>query len=171
MTQDFATAVAANRVKQGKTTRPTRETPPGIAELMQPDRISAMVAWLCHKDCNSAATVHEAGSGYFAQLRWQRSTPLFATEAEGVEVRIPLAFLALGDCNRRFLNEVTCNNAIMQGAPAPEAIRDGLMTLSDFDNPGYSGELATSSQTGLIAPYTHIASIADLDLRSRRLTI
>ena len=49
---------------------------------------------LCHKDCEAGATVHEAGAGYFAQLRWQRSAPLFATEAEGVD-----------------------------GAPEPEAIR------------------------------------------------
>ncbi len=28
----------------------------------------------------------------------------------------------------------------MQGAPAPEAIRDGLMTLNDFDSLDYSGE-------------------------------
>lgn len=87
MTQDFATAVAMNRVKQGRAPRPTRQTPPEIAERMQPNRISAMVAWLCHKDCQSTATVHEAGAGYFAQLRWQRSAPLFATEVEGVEVR------------------------------------------------------------------------------------
>jgi hypothetical protein len=92
MTQDFATAVADNRVKQGKAPRPSREMPAEIAERMQPNRISAMVAWLCHKDCKSAATVHEAGAGYFAQLRWQRSAPLFATEAEGVEVRSALMF-------------------------------------------------------------------------------
>eukprot|EP01046_Picozoa_sp_COSAG06_P038607 COSAG06_NODE_4471_length_4220_cov_5.208202_5_plen_104_part_00 len=65
---------------------------------------------LCHKDCEAGATVHEAGAGYFAQLRWQRSAPLFATEVEGVD-----------------------------GAPEPEAIRDGLATLNDFDNPEFEG--------------------------------
>ena len=29
---------------------------------------------------------------------------------------------------------------ITQDAPMPEAIRDGLATLNDFDNPSYSGE-------------------------------
>ena len=47
---------------------------------MAPENVSAMVGWLCHKDCTAAASIHEAGAGYFAQLRFQRSAPLFATE-------------------------------------------------------------------------------------------
>ena len=68
MTQDFAKAVEENRVKQGKPPREARAPDPSVAERMAPDRVSAMVAWLCHRDCQAGATVHEAGAGYFAQV-------------------------------------------------------------------------------------------------------
>eukprot|EP01043_Picozoa_sp_COSAG02_P058378 COSAG02_NODE_7256_length_3094_cov_19.263773_3_plen_167_part_00 len=157
MTQDFAIAVAENRVKQGKAPRLSRETPPEIVERMQPNRISGMVAWLCHKECTSTATIHEAGAGYFAQLRWQRSAPLFATEAEGVEVRPAHVFPSRRSvtCCIVDLGYVT----IRQGPPGPEAIRDGLMTLNDFDSPEYSGERANRTRLCCFFAAEHILVI------------
>ena len=129
MTQDFAKAVEENRVKQGKPPREARAPDPSVAERMAPDRVSAMVAWLCHRDCQAAATVHEAGAGYFSQLRWQRSAPLFATEAEGVE-----------------------------GAPLPESIRDGLATLEDFEGGDFpkSGDGSMGAPSALDFVFRHL---------------
>eukprot|EP01047_Picozoa_sp_COSAG01_P056099 COSAG01_NODE_6321_length_3720_cov_9.879296_2_plen_357_part_00 len=75
----------------------------GVRSRMAPGNVSAMVVWLCHESCDAAATVHEAGAGYFAQLRWQRSAPLFVTEVEGVS-----------------------------GPPQPEHVHAGQATLADF---------------------------------------
>lgn len=101
MTRDFGAAVDEKRKREGK--KVSRGAPPEIMARMAPAKVSAMVAWLAHKDCQHEATIHEAGAGYFAQLRWERSAPLFATELEGLE-----------------------------GAPVPENVRDGQATLNDF---------------------------------------
>ena len=102
MVQDLNSNISASRVAQGKSELPA--APAEILERMGPEKIAAMVAWLVHRDCESEAQIYEAGAGYFAQLNWARSAPLFATEKEGV------------------IN-----------APLPEHIRDGLDTLADYD--------------------------------------
>jgi hypothetical protein len=107
MTRDFATDIAARKKAAGKKASKGGGVPAEVMALMAPEKVSAMVAWLCHRSCAGEATVHEAGAGFFAQLRWERSAPLFATEAEGV-----------------------------LGAPDPEHIRDGLATLADFETRG-----------------------------------
>ena len=63
------------------------------------------------------------------QLRWQRSAPLFATEAEGVE-----------------------------GAPLPESIRDGLATLEDFDSGDFpkSGDGSMGAPSALDFVFRHL---------------
>ena len=103
MTTDFGHAVDERRKRQGKA--PAKAAPKEILDLLSPDKVAAMVVWLAHQDCQSEATVHEAGGGYFAQLNWARSAPLFATTKENVEV-----------------------------APLPEHVRDGASTLSDFEH-------------------------------------
>lgn len=101
MVQDLNARISASRVVQGKSE--LRSAPPAVLDLMGPEKVSAMVAWLSHRECPSEAKIFEAGAGYFAQLNWARSSPLFATEQEGVE-----------------------------GAPLPEHIRDGQDTLDDY---------------------------------------
>lgn len=102
MTRDFATDVDRQRKKQGK--KPARSAPATLLATMSPDKVAAMVGWLAHRSCPTRATIHEAGAGFFAQVRLQRSAPLFATAREGVT-----------------------------DAPWPEHIRDGVGTLTDFD--------------------------------------
>ena len=103
MTRDFGSAIDQRRIEQGKSAAPT--PPAAVMQRLSPDKVSAMVVWLAHESCQAESTIHEAGGGYFAQLRWARSAPLFATEKEGVE-----------------------------NAPVPENVRDGQDTLADFAN-------------------------------------
>ena len=117
MTRDFASAINAKREVQGR--KPVSAPPPKMLEMMDPCKVAAMVGWLAHKDCEAAATIHEAGAGVFSQLRWVRSAPLFVTSAEGVA-----------------------------GAPLPEHIRDGLNTLSDFDTHGEKVSMGDGSMGG-----------------------
>jgi hypothetical protein len=72
---------------------------PTFAQLAADDETCAAAA--------VTAVVTAACAADFAQLRWQRSAPLFATEVEGVS-----------------------------GQPQPEHIRDGRATLADFENAG-----------------------------------
>ena len=101
MVRDLNADINANRLAKGKSS--LKSAPHAVLEKLGPDKVSAMAAWLSHKDCTSQAKVFEAGAGYFAQLNWARSTPLFATEKEGVV-----------------------------GAPKPENIRDGQRALNNF---------------------------------------
>lgn len=103
MTQDFGEAVNDRRVEQGK--KAIHQAPDKILNLLSPDKVSAMVAWLAHKDCQSEARIYEAGGGFFSQLHWARSAPLLVTEKE-----------------------------VGHGAPMPEHVQSGLDTLADFDN-------------------------------------
>jgi 3-hydroxyacyl-CoA dehydrogenase/3a,7a,12a-trihydroxy-5b-cholest-24-enoyl-CoA hydratase len=40
---------------------------------MRPEFVSPLAAWLCHHDCAETGGLFEAGGGWFAKLRWQRS--------------------------------------------------------------------------------------------------
>lgn len=101
MVQDLNSNISASRVAKGKSE--LKSAPPEILNRMGPEKVSAMVAWLAHSQCQSEAKVFEAGAGYFAQINWARSAPLFATEKDNVE-----------------------------GAPLPEHIRDGQDRLHDY---------------------------------------
>ena len=101
MVKDLNSDINASRLAKGKPE--LKSAPPEILDQLGPEKVSAMAAWLSHKDCKYQAKVFEAGAGYFAQLNWARSTPLFATEKEGVI-----------------------------DAPKPENIREGQKMLDNF---------------------------------------
>ena len=101
MVKDLNSDINASRLAKGKSE--LKSAPQGILDQLGPEKVSAMAAWLSHKDCKYQAKVFEAGAGYFAQLNWARSTPLFATEKEGVI-----------------------------DAPKPENIREGQKILDNF---------------------------------------
>jgi len=103
MTRDFGEAVNDRRLAQGK--KEVRHAPASVLDRLSPDKVSAMVVWLAHSQCQSEASIHEAGGGYFSQLHWARSAPVYATEIEGVD-----------------------------GAPVPEHVQQGLDTLADFEH-------------------------------------
>jgi NAD(P)-dependent dehydrogenase (short-subunit alcohol dehydrogenase family) len=129
MTEDFASAVDQRRISQGKPAG--RETPARIMAQLSPNKVSAMVGWLAHADCQSEAAIFEAGGGYFAQLNWARSAPLFATAVEGVEE-----------------------------APLPEHIRDGQETLGNYadgDMP-VSGDGSMGSPSALEQVFKHLGA-------------
>jgi hypothetical protein len=82
-------------------------------------------------ECLSDTKIFEAGAGYFAQLNWARSAPLFATKKEGVE-----------------------------GSPLPEHIREGQDTLHHYvagDMPR-SGDSAMGSPNALEQVFGHLRS-------------
>ena len=101
MVKDLNSDINASRLAKGKSE--LKSAPQEILDQLGPKKVSAMAAWLSHKDCEYQAKVFEAGAGYFAQLNWARSRPLFATEKEGVV-----------------------------DAPIPENIRDGQKVLDNF---------------------------------------
>ena len=101
MVQDLNSDINASRVAKGKSS--LKSAPQEVLDQLGPEKISAMAAWLSHRDCESQAKIFEAGAGYFAQLNWARSAPLFATEKEGIV-----------------------------DAPTPENVRDGQETLDNF---------------------------------------
>ena len=101
MVKDLNSDINASRLAKGKSE--LKSAPQEILDQLGPEKVSAMAAWLSHKDCKYQAKVFEAGAGYFAQLNWARSTPLFATEKEGVV-----------------------------DAPKPENIREGQKVLGNF---------------------------------------
>lgn len=129
MVQDLNSNISASRVAKGKSE--LKSAPAEILNRMGPEKVSAMVAWLAHSQCQSEAKVFEAGAGYFAQINWARSAPLFATEKDGVE-----------------------------GAPLPEHIRDGQDTLHDYANGDMprSGDGAMGSPNALEWVFGHLKS-------------
>ena len=101
MVKDLNSDINASRLAKGKSE--LKSAPQEILDQLGPEKVSAMAAWLSHKDCKYQAKVFEAGAGYFSQLNWARSTPLFATEKEGII-----------------------------DAPKPENIREGQKILDNF---------------------------------------
>ena len=129
MVQDLNSNISESRVAKGKSE--LKSTPPEVLSKMGPEKVSAVVAWLVHQECQSEAKIFEAGAGYFAQLNWARSAPLFATEKEGVT-----------------------------DAPIPEHIRDGQDTLHDFDGGDMprSGDGAMGAPGALERVFGHLKS-------------
>ena len=129
MVQDLNSNISASRVAKGKPE--LKSAPAEVLGRLGPEKVSAIVAWLSHRECLSDASIFEAGAGYFAQLNWARSAPLFATEKEGVE-----------------------------GSPSPEHIREGQDTLHDYltgDMP-QSGDGAMGSPNALERVFGHLRS-------------
>ncbi len=129
MVQDLNSNVSADRVAKGKTE--LKSAPAEVLARLGPEKVSAMVAWLAHAQCQSEAKVFEAGAGYFAQINWTRSAPLFATEKEHVA-----------------------------GAPLPEHVRDGQDTLHDYANGDMprSGDGAMGAPNALERVFGHLRS-------------
>jgi 3-hydroxyacyl-CoA dehydrogenase/3a,7a,12a-trihydroxy-5b-cholest-24-enoyl-CoA hydratase len=48
--------------------------PPNLIEALAPEYVSPLVAWLCHEDNQDTGGLYEVGGGFFAKLRWERST-------------------------------------------------------------------------------------------------
>ena len=130
MTQDFAASVNQRREQQGKSLPPS--PPRALMDRLSPDKVSAMVAWLAHPNCQAKANIYEAGGGYFARLNWARSKPLFAVEKEDI-----------------------------YKTPKPEDIRDGKETLSDFKNGDMpnSGDGTMGGPSALEQVLNHLKSV------------
>ena len=42
-------------------------------ELLKPEVVSPLVAWLCHEDCKDSGGLFEVGAGWVSRVRWERS--------------------------------------------------------------------------------------------------
>ncbi len=51
--------------------------PPQLLDLLQPEAVSPLVAWLCHENCKETKGLFEVGAGYIAKLRWERTAGYF----------------------------------------------------------------------------------------------
>ncbi len=48
--------------------------PPALVEALRPELVSPLVARLCHESQEDTGGLYEVGGGFFARLRWERST-------------------------------------------------------------------------------------------------
>jgi (3R)-3-hydroxyacyl-CoA dehydrogenase / 3a,7a,12a-trihydroxy-5b-cholest-24-enoyl-CoA hydratase / enoyl-CoA hydratase 2 len=48
--------------------------PPALVEALRPELVSPLVARLCHESNEDTGGLYEVGGGFFARLRWERST-------------------------------------------------------------------------------------------------
>jgi NAD(P)-dependent dehydrogenase (short-subunit alcohol dehydrogenase family) len=42
-------------------------------DLLKPEVVSPLVAWLCHESCESTGGLFEVGAGWISRVRWERS--------------------------------------------------------------------------------------------------
>lgn len=47
--------------------------PPELLASLKPEKVSPLVAWLCHENCEETKGLFEVGAGYIAKLRWERT--------------------------------------------------------------------------------------------------
>ena len=48
--------------------------PPDIMNILKPEYIAPVVAWLCHEDCPENGSVIESAGGWAGKYRWQRAS-------------------------------------------------------------------------------------------------
>jgi 3-hydroxyacyl-CoA dehydrogenase/3a,7a,12a-trihydroxy-5b-cholest-24-enoyl-CoA hydratase len=59
--------------------------PEGIRKQLSPDRVSPLVAYLCHEDCSENGSVFEVGGGWLGKLRWQRADGVFVPPTQTMD--------------------------------------------------------------------------------------
>jgi hypothetical protein len=54
----------------------------GTSISFGPEQVAALVVWLTHEDCEEEAGLFEAGGGFYARVRLERTQGLFVTRKE-----------------------------------------------------------------------------------------
>jgi NAD(P)-dependent dehydrogenase (short-subunit alcohol dehydrogenase family)/acyl dehydratase/predicted lipid carrier protein YhbT len=60
--------------------------PQDIMDVLKPEYVSPLVAWLCHERCAETKGVFEVGAGYIGKLRWERSEGVCFDGRRGIAV-------------------------------------------------------------------------------------
>jgi 3-hydroxyacyl-CoA dehydrogenase/3a,7a,12a-trihydroxy-5b-cholest-24-enoyl-CoA hydratase len=47
--------------------------PKELSDILKPEHVSPLVAYLCHERCEETGGLFEVGGGFFAKLRWERA--------------------------------------------------------------------------------------------------
>ncbi|PTL84497.1 peroxisomal multifunctional enzyme type 2 [Vitiosangium sp. GDMCC 1.1324] len=47
--------------------------PKEVVDVLKPEYVSPLAAWLCHEDCQESGALFEVGGGFMAKLRWERT--------------------------------------------------------------------------------------------------
>lgn len=80
--------------------------PTKVIEAMQPIFVSRLIAYLCHPSCAETGGLFEAGGGWFARLRWQRSAGArFPIDGEWSVEDVARSMAAINDFSRSYTPE------------------------------------------------------------------
>jgi NAD(P)-dependent dehydrogenase (short-subunit alcohol dehydrogenase family)/putative sterol carrier protein/acyl dehydratase len=60
--------------------------PQEVMDLLKPEYVSPLVAWLCHESCQETKGLFEVGAGFIGKLRWERTEGVFLGGKRGVSV-------------------------------------------------------------------------------------
>jgi len=58
--------------------------PPDLFDVVKPEFIAPIVAWLCHEECQENGGVFELTGGWVAKVRWQRTEGAILDISKGV---------------------------------------------------------------------------------------
>ena len=84
--------ILANVIAPGAASRLTQTVwPPEMMELMSPDWVVPLVAWLVHARCKETGGIFEAAAGHFSKIRWERSKGLLLRPDESLTPELILS--------------------------------------------------------------------------------
>ena len=64
--------------------------PPEMMEVMKPDWVVPLVAFLVHPSCKESGSIFEAGAGHFSKIRWERSRGFLARPDQSLTAEVVL---------------------------------------------------------------------------------
>ncbi|MCB1689272.1 MAG: SDR family oxidoreductase [Halioglobus sp.] len=68
--------------------------PDEIRQRLQPGHVSPLVAYLCHQDCAESGSLFEVGGGWYAKVRWQRSSGALIPDIDSIDETAAVAEVA-----------------------------------------------------------------------------
>ena len=66
-------------------------------QLLRPESVSPLVAWLCHESCYSTGGLFEVGAGWISRVRWERSAGAYFDPAGFSADEVEAAWSTIND--------------------------------------------------------------------------